>query len=42
MRMLTPPKAKKLEGKEREERQRQFEERARRSGVAIYGQSNVV
>jgi hypothetical protein len=42
LRILKPPKSRKLKGAELERRKRQFEERARRSGVPIYGQDDAV
>ena len=39
MRLLKPPKSRQLKGEELEQRERQFQERARRSGVPIYGQN---
>lgn len=38
MRLLKPPKSRKLKGDELEQRRRRFQERARRAGVPIFGE----
>jgi hypothetical protein len=42
MRILKPPKSRKLRGEELERRRASFEDRCRRAGVAIYGEKRDV